>query len=157
MPSSSAWTSPEVFLSWQLDLFTESRVARLGTIAASGAPHLVPVCYALVDGVIAVSIDEKPKRSVELARLANIRRDSRVSMLFDRYDDDWTKLAWVRIDGRATVSECGAIWPEALNALRARYRQYVEMDLESRPIIRIEPEKVTGWRSTESPAGAEVR
>ena len=139
-----------MFLPWQLDLLDECHVARLGTISASGAPHIVPVCYALVEGRVAIAIDEKPKRSLELARLANIRRDRRVTLLVDRYEDDWARLAWVRIDGEARVLERGAAWAEALAALRTRYDQYVTMDLESLPLIRIEPQRTTGWRYSES-------
>lgn len=135
-----------MFLEWHLELIAESRVARLGTIAARGTPHLAPVCYALVDGVFAISVDEKPKRTVELARIANIRRDARVSLLIDRYADDWTQLAWVRIDGEAEVLPTGADWPESLVHLRARYAQYEQMNLESRPVIRIVPGLVSGWR-----------
>lgn len=139
-----------MFLPWQLDLLDECRVARLGTISASGTPHLVPVCYAVVERRIAIAIDEKPKRSVELARLANIRRDPRITLLVDRYEDDWTRLSWVRMDGEAQVLERGAAWVEALAALRRRYPQYVAMDLESLPLIRIEPQRVSGWRFTET-------
>ena len=138
-----------MFLSWQLDLLDQCRVARLGTIAASGAPHLVPVCFALVEGRIAIAIDEKPKRTLELARLANIRRDARVTLLVDRYEDDWTQLAWVRLDGEAEMMERGEMWPEALQALRERYSLYAAMELESRPVIRIEARRISGWRFTQ--------
>ena len=144
-----------MFLPWQLELLGECRVARLGTISSSGAPHLVPVCFALVEGRIAIAIDEKPKRSVELARLANIRRDSRVTLLVDRYEDDWTQLAWVRVYGKADIIARGAQWAGALSVLRDRYPQYEAMTLETRPLIRIEPVSVTGWRHSQpsQPAG----
>jgi PPOX class probable F420-dependent enzyme len=139
-----------MFLPWQLDLLNECRVARLGTISASGAPHLAPVCFALFEGSIAIAIDEKPKRTLELARLANIRRDPRVTLLVDWYDDDWARLAWVRIDGTAKVLEHASEWPGALGALRKRYWQYETMELETLPAIRIEAKRVSGWRFSES-------
>jgi PPOX class probable F420-dependent enzyme len=135
---------------WQWQLLQESRVGRLATIAADGRPHLVPVVYALVDEGIAIAIDEKPKRSTRLARLRNIERDPRVTLLVDRYDDDWSQLAWVRVDGSATILERGDEYPEALEALRERYPQHHEMALEGLPLIVIEPERVVGWRATES-------
>lgn len=138
-----------MFEPWQLALIDALRVARLATISADGRPHLVPVCYALVGGQFAIAIDEKPKRGGRLTRLRNIDRDPRVTLLFDRYEDDWTRLAWVRVDARASTHATGSLWPEALPALRARYPQYAAMALESLPLIAITPERVTGWRWTE--------
>ena len=140
---------PPAFEPWHLDLIGELRVARLATIAAGGAPHLVPVCYAFQAGAFWVPIDEKPKATTRLARLANIVRDPRVALLLDRYDDDWSRLAWVRVDGLATVLDHGADQPSALAALRERYAQYPAMDLEARPLIRIEAVRVSGWRWNE--------
>lgn len=133
-------------LDWQRELFEESRVARLGTLARDGRPHLVPVCFAVLREAIAVAVDEKPKRSTRLARLANVERDPRVTLLVDRYDDDWERLAWVRVDGRGSVFERGGMWPEALAELRRRYSQYQAMALEELPMLRIEPERIAGWR-----------
>lgn len=141
--------TPVPFQQWQLALIDELRVARLATVTHDGAPHLVPVCYAPVEDRFVVAIDEKPKRGTPLARLRNIEHEPRVSLLFDRYDDDWMRLAWVRIDGVASVLESGAGNPEALAALRARYAQYAAMALETLPLIVIEPHKIAGWRWTQ--------
>lgn len=138
-----------MFEDWQLALLAELRVARLGTIARDGRPHLVPACYAWVDGRFAIAVDEKPKRAGQLARIRNIERDPRVTLLFDRYDDDWNQLAWLRVEGIAEVRAMGSEWPEALEALRARYPQYAGMSLDSLPVIAITPERVTGWRWAE--------
>ncbi|MEP7217218.1 MAG: TIGR03668 family PPOX class F420-dependent oxidoreductase [Anaerolineaceae bacterium] len=136
-----------MFETWQRDLLVSLPVARLATIATDGRPHVVPVCFALIGETVVIAIDEKPKRAgVELARLRNIRRDSRVSFLVDRYEADWGRLAWVRIDGRARIFLLGAEHPKALEALRARYPQYGPMALERLPLIEITTEKVTGWR-----------
>lgn len=137
---------PPAFEQWHLDLIAELRVARLGTIAPDGTPHLVPACYAFEGGALWIPVDEKPKATIRLARLRNIDRDRRVSLLFDRYDDDWLRLAWVRVEGRATVLERGDAEPAALGALRSRYKQYAGMDLEARPLIRVEASRVSGWR-----------
>ncbi len=136
-----------VFEAWQRQLLNEIPVGRLATIAGDGRPHLVPVCFALVGEEIAIAIDEKPKREgVRLARLRNIERDARVSLLVDRYDADWTQLAWVRVDGDATVVEQGKQWTEALDVMKARYVQYRVMQLEALPVIRVRPTSVSGWR-----------
>lgn len=121
-------------------------MARLGTITADGRPRLVPVCYAVSGGTVVIAVDEKPKRGGRLARLRDIERDARVTLLVDRYEDEWTRLAWVRVEGRATVLERGDEHPAALVALRARYPQYREMGLEALPLIVVTPERVVGWR-----------
>lgn len=136
-----------MFEPWQREVLESEPVARLATIAADGRPHLVPVCFALLGETIVIAIDEKPKRpGIELARLRNIQRDPRVILLADHYEDDWERLAWVRIDGLARVFARGDERPLALEALRARYRQYRAMSLESLPLIEITPRKVVGWR-----------
>ena len=131
---------------WELELVEHSRVGRLGTIAASGQPHLVPVCYAVAGEGIAIAIDEKPKKTGTLARVRNIERDPRLTLLIDRYDDDWSQLAWVRIEGQATVLARGSEWPLALTQLRHRYKQYETMALEELPLVRIRAERVVSWR-----------
>jgi PPOX class probable F420-dependent enzyme len=133
---------------WQWDVLDTCRVARLGTIARDGRPHLVPVVYAIVDEGIAIAIDEKPKSTTRLARIRNIEHDPRVTVLVDRYDEDWSHLAWVRLDGEAAVLERGEEYPEALAALRERYPQHREMALEELPLIIVVPDKVVGWRAT---------
>jgi PPOX class probable F420-dependent enzyme len=136
------------FEPWQSALIAELRVARLGTINPAGAPHLVPVCYAIHDSTLWIPVDEKPKSTTALARLRNIERDPRVSLLFDRYEDDWTRLAWVRVEGTARVLAAGSKAPHALAVLRARYPQYLAMALEDRPLIAITPSRIAAWRWT---------
>ncbi len=132
---------------WQRQLLDDARSGTLGTIAATGLPQLVPVCFALVAGDIAIAIDEKPKQGGPLARLRNIERDPRVALLVDHYEDRWERLAWVRLEGDALVVASGGAWPAALAALRARYPQYRAMALERLPVIRIQPKRVVGWRA----------
>ena len=134
------------FASWERDLLDELQVGRLATIAADGRPHLAPVCYALAGDSIVIPVDEKPKRSLKLERLRNIERHPRVSLLFDRYAGDWTQLAWVRVDGHASVLPRGDERPGALRALRARYEQYAAMRREERPLIVVTPERARSWR-----------
>ena len=139
-----------MFEPWQQQLLRESKVGHLGTLGPDGAPHLVPVCYALLnDDSLVIAIDEKPKRAGRLARLQHIDRDPRVSLLVDVYDDDnWERLAWVRSDGQASVVEIGGERADALVELRARYAQYRSMALEQRPLIVISPRRVTSWRAS---------
>ncbi len=140
---------PAVIGPRERDLLLTEPVARLATIAPSGRPRLVPVCFALLEQpggpVIAVAVDEKPKRSPDLARVADLRRDRRAAILVDRYADDWSRLAWVRLDCDAEVLACGDAWPAALEALRSRYPQYRAMALEQLPLLRFVPARVISW------------
>jgi PPOX class probable F420-dependent enzyme len=147
---SPAKSSPVALEEWQWALLDECRVARLATIAKDGRPHLVPVVYAVVDEGIAIAIDEKPKSTTRLARVRNIERDPRVTLLVDRYTEDWSQLAWLRLDGVAEALERGEEYPEALASLRERYPQHHEMALEETPLIIVIPERVVGWRAEPS-------
>jgi PPOX class probable F420-dependent enzyme len=135
-----------VFEEWERALFDEARVARLATISPSGQPHLVPACFALLGDQVVIAVDEKPKRPGALARIRNIERDPRVTLLVDRYADDWSRLAWVRIEGTAAVHPRGDEQPVALAALRLRYLQYRSMALEELPLVVITPGRTVSWR-----------
>lgn len=123
------------------------RTATLGTIAEDGRPRLVPVCFVLDGDVLYTPIDEKPKTADprQLARIRDIERRADVTVLVDRWDEDWRHLAWLRIDGRATLANDPAERTSAIAALRSKYPQYAEHDLEHRPLIRIAIERVRSW------------
>ena len=129
----------------QLRFALARRVAHLATADLAGKPHVIPVCFAYHDGSFWVAIDEKPKRTSRVRRIRNIEENPQVSLLFDRYDDDWSRLAYVLVRGRAEVLPEGREKPTALAALRARYPQYEGMALEGRPLIRIKPVRVIAW------------
>lgn len=103
--------------------FASAPVARLATVGADGAPHLVPIVFALVGETIHSAVDAKPKRHRGLRRLANIAAEPRVSVLTDHYEDDWTALWWVRADGVAVVRSSSAAGLEALTEKYAHYRE----------------------------------
>ena len=122
-------------------------MATLGTIATDGRPRLVPICFTLVGDVLYTPIDEKPKTGDPrtLARIRDIERRADVTVLVDRWDEDWRHLAWLRCDGRAGLTQDPDERTAAIDALRAKYPQYGTHDLESRPLIRIEIEGVRSW------------
>src|SRR5918994_6654181 len=101
-----------------------ARVARLATVDAAGRPHLVPICFALEGEMLYSAVDEKPKRSQRLKRLANIRRHPHVSVIVDHYEEDWARLWWIRMDGTASVLGEGAEREHGLALLQAKYHQY---------------------------------
>lgn len=123
-------------------LLATARVARFATISArTGAPTLVPITFALAGETIIHAVDHKPKSTRELARLRNIRADPRASVLADHYDDDWSRLWWVRADGRARIVDDA---PELIELLVARYPQYATRPPEG-PVIALDVEKIKGW------------
>ena len=124
------------------------RVAHLATASAEGSPHVIPVCYAF-DGLhFYTPLDEKPKRVTgnQLRRVRNIEARHEASLVIDQYDDDWTRLGYVLIHGRAdllTLEE--AAHAQALHLLRERYVQYLTMALERYLVIVITPDRITSW------------
>jgi PPOX class probable F420-dependent enzyme len=127
-------------------LLSGERVARFGTVAPGGQPHLVPICFVLAGAVIYQAVDHKPKATRRLARLANLAADPRATVLADHYEEDWSALWWVRADGRARVLE-DVTAPEAtraLDLLAERYAQYRE-HRPAGPVIALDVERLTGW------------
>ncbi len=134
---------------WALDRLSGARVARLGTVGPSGDPRLVPVCFALHAGSIVSAVDRKPKTTTALARLSDVERRGRATMLVDHYDDaDWSLLWWVRVTGPAVVHRAGE--PEAdaaIDRLVEKYGQYREQR-PGGPVISIATESVASWRAS---------
>jgi PPOX class probable F420-dependent enzyme len=123
-----------------------SRVARLATADAKGVPHLVPVCYAMIEDSLYITIDEKPKRTdIPLKRLRNILENPEVAVTIDRWDEDWSRLAWVMLRGRAEILRDGAEHDAAQARLRERYPQYRTMALADLPVIAVRITRAAGW------------
>ena len=142
-------------------LLATARRAVLATRAPSGRPRVVPIVYGLVERearlALYTPIDEKPKRSREtraLARVRDVLRDPRVAVLVDRWSEDWSRLAWLRLDGSATLvaaEDADADRPAALASLRERYPQYASQDLRAAPLIRIAVERAVSWSGGAGP------
>ena len=126
----------------------EARVGRLATLGADGRPHLVPVCFALEEDTLYSAVDEKPKRSKRLQRLENIRHRRDVAVIVDHYEEDWTRLWWVRMDGMAKVLDEGREQERALVLLLDKYRQY-RAEPPTGPVIAVHVERWRGWSSEE--------
>jgi PPOX class probable F420-dependent enzyme len=124
------------------------RVARLATANAEGNPHVIPVCYAFDGMRFYLPLDEKPKRVSEskLRRVRNIEVRHEVALVIDQYDDDWSRLGYVLVQGRAELLPPGdTAHAQALLLLRERYVQYKTMALEKYPVIAITSERVVSW------------
>ena len=127
---------------------TRQRVAHLATADAHGAPHVVPVCFVLLEATLYIAIDEKPKQGDGrgLRRLRNIATNPQVALVADEYDDqDWSRLGFVLVHARARLVEAAAERTRAIAALRGKYPQYVAMALEERPLIAADVQRVTAW------------
>jgi PPOX class probable F420-dependent enzyme len=132
---------------WFDDFLGEARVARLATVDEEGRPHVVPVCFVYREGCVYIALDEKPKRvrPERLRRVRNIRANPNVQVLVDRYDEDWSKLAFVQLRGRASLLAPGPEQALALTALRDKYVQYGAMSLAERPLIKVEVDQAVSW------------
>jgi PPOX class probable F420-dependent enzyme len=119
-------------------------VGRLATIDERGRPHLVPFCFALEGDVLYSAVDEKPKRTQRLKRLENIRLHPDVAVLVDHYEDDWSRLWWVRLRGSARVIEEGPERERALALLREKYAQY-RSEPPRGAVIVVSVEEWRGW------------
>jgi len=124
--------------------FAAASVARLATVDATGAPHLVPITFAMDGNRIVSAVDAKPKRGGRLRRLENITGNPRVSLLVDHYHDDWRRLWWVRADGTARIVDDGPELVRALELLRGRHVQYRHVELIG-PAIVVDVERWIGW------------
>jgi PPOX class probable F420-dependent enzyme len=129
-------------------LVADARVARLATVGPDGAPHLVPLCFALDGEVVYWAVDHKPKRSTRLRRVDNLRADPRCSLLVDHYDEDWTRLWWVRLDARARVVDDVAERARALALLAAKYPQY-QVTPPRGALLAVRVERWLGWSAGE--------
>ncbi len=132
--------------------FAAAPVATLGTTRDNDAPHLVPVVFALPDGrsdLLYTAVDTKPKSTHRLQRLANIEHHAAVSLLVDHYDDDWTRLWWVRVDGSATIHRGGKEMATGYALLRAKYSQYRRVELDG-PVVVVQIRRWSSWQSSPS-------
>ena len=122
------------------------RVAHLATADAAGIPNCGPVCFALAADTVYMTIDRKPKSGRPLKRLRNIAENPNVTLTADHYDDeDWSRLRWVMVRGRAEILEDGGEHDEAQALLRAKYPQYRAMDLAPLPVIAIRIARAASW------------
>ena len=123
------------------------RVGHLATADDQAIPHVVPVCFAISESTLYITVDEKPKRvpGSALKRISNIERNPMVAIVVDRYDEDWTRLGWVMLRGRAEILRAGTEHDHAQELLRSRYHQLAAMQIADRPVIAVRLERVKSW------------
>jgi PPOX class probable F420-dependent enzyme len=121
-----------------------ARVATLATTDPDGRPHLVPIVFAIDGETLYTAVDRKPKRSTRLRRIENARARPDVTVLVDNYDEDWRRLWWIRLRGRARVLDAGDEHDRALGLLRAKYRQY-DAEPPPGPVLAIDVTETRAW------------
>jgi len=131
----------------ELRFLEQQRVGHLATADAHGVPHVVPVCFAILEAALYITIDQKPKRAAEkgLKRIRNLAENPVAAVVVDRYDEDWTRLGWVMLRGRAEILSEGAEHRQGQSLLRLRYGQLATMQFAHLPVIALRIERVTSW------------
>ncbi|HMK62888.1 MAG TPA: TIGR03668 family PPOX class F420-dependent oxidoreductase [Acidimicrobiales bacterium] len=122
----------------------DARVGHLATVTADNRPHIVPCCFVLADDTVYSAVDAKPKSTLNLRRLQNVRVNGSISLLVDHYEDDWAHLWWVRVDGGGRVLDEGAERERALGLLAAKYGQYRDTPAPG-PVLALDIEHWRTW------------
>ena len=134
-------------------LVASAPVGRLATVRTDGRPHIVPICFVVTNDVVYSAVDEKPKRHQQLQRVSNVRATGAASLLVDEYHDDWSRLWWVRLDGRAHVVESPSEIERAIRSLSEKYPQYRDQP-PSGPVLALDVERWAGWSAKVSGSSA---
>ena len=134
------------------EFIEKARIARLATVNSQSQPHLVPVVFVFDDNYFYLPVDEKRKtvKPEKLKRILNIKKNPHVALLIDEYNEDWTRLAFVMIQGKASIVSRlrEDTWPrEAYKKLMTKYPQYQKIRLSEISII-IKPEKISSWQNS---------
>jgi len=156
MSHADAALEPGTFSESERRFVDHLRVAHLATADRHAVPHVVPVCFAVSQSVLYITIDEKPKRSsgTTLKRLRNVAENPAVAVVVDRYGEDWTLLGWVMLQGRAEILPAGPEHDAAQALLRSRYPQLEAMQISRHPVIAVRIERAISWGNLSVPEAA---
>jgi PPOX class probable F420-dependent enzyme len=152
---------PAILDAEQRGFIAERRTATLATHSKDGRPRLVPICFVLADPepddprtLLYSPLDEKPKGAADvrdLARVRDIAKRPEVTLLFERWSEDWSRLAWLRARGTATLMEPdddSRTHRRAVHALRTKYPQYRSQRIQALPMIRVIVFDAVSWSAT---------
>lgn len=127
-----------------LDRLESARVGRFASVGPDGRPHVVAVTFAVTDGAVVHMIDDKPKTTRRLQRLKNVETRPEACLLVDFYDEDWSALWWVRVEGKVSIESEGSRWERARAALGDKYTQYRDSPPTGQAIF-LSIDRVTHW------------
>jgi len=126
-----------------------ARVAHLATANRQGRPHVVPIVFVVLEGRLYSALDAKPKRvdARRLRRVRNVLENPEVAVVVDHYDEDWSRLGYVLLQGAARLLDAPEETAPALAALREKYPQYAAepYTLTDAPLLVLEPQRVVTW------------
>ena len=128
------------------ELLQRGRVAHLATADREGRPHVIPVCFAFVDGVVYTPLDLKPKRSNDprhLRRVRNVLANRRAALVIDHYEEDWSRLSYVLVEGEAELIVDPLEEERAAAALRAKYEQYRDVPIVG--MLKLSVDRTVSW------------
>lgn len=147
----ATWT-PKELPPWGAELLETAQVGHLGLLDDAGSPRVLPVTFVVVAGAVWSAVDDKPKRrhGDQVARVRWLRTRPQSALTVDRYDEDWSRLAWVQLLGQTSVLDVGD-HEHVLRALTARYPAY-RVRAPRGPLLRLAPERAICWRAEQSPA-----
>jgi PPOX class probable F420-dependent enzyme len=128
-------------------LVVAARVGHLATVRPDGAPHVVPVTFALSGSVLVTAVDAKAKQSTNLQRLRNLAANPAASLLVDHFDEDWAQLWWIRVDALAEIAE-GPARSDGIDALTEKYPQYRTAPPDG-PLLVLRPTQWVFWSAVE--------
>ena len=131
-------------------LITDSSIAYLSTVSHKGHPHIVPICFVLLDQNFYSLLDNKPKnvQLLKLKRVQNIISNPKVALIVNHYEDDWDKLWHVLIKGNGSIVSNELERRAAIKSLKQKYGQYLHMDVDLNPVIKIKPTNIVSWGAT---------
>ena len=136
-------------------IIDKARVARLATVDSECKPHLIPVVFVFDNYSYFIPIDEKTKRSrpEKLKRAKNIQQNSNVTLLIDDYNENWRKLYFIMIQGKASIIGGKKLEQNELLLLEKahkllfdKYLQYQKIGI-GEYVIMIIPQKVITWKN----------
>jgi len=132
--------------------------ARVGHLATSDGtrPSVVPVCFVLLGDTLYQAIDAKPKSlgAGQLRRVRNVQVNPKAALLIDHYVEDWRRLWWVLLQGRARLLATGAEQERAIKSLRRKYIQYRTTTplTSSALVIALDVARLRHWRASVGPS-----
>ena len=138
-------------------IINKAKVARLATADLEYKPHLVPIVFVFDNDLNCyfIPIDEKTKRSgpENLKRVKNIQENPNVALLIDEYNEDWTKLYFIMIQGKASMVGGKKLEQNEMQLLEKahkllcnKYPQYQNIGV-GEYLIMIMPQKVIVWKN----------
>lgn len=121
----------------------------IGVLSTFGRDGIssVPIVFTVYQGVIFSPIDNKPKSSRRLARVKNLERDNRYTLLLQHYDENWSNLWWLRVTGVGASVADEAVVSRTHVALAGKYPQYRDGRLleGASEILRLEIGETRAW------------